>query len=392
MKKIIIVWVVTALMSVSPLFADEVSAMWSRLYSRARGYEDKIMIMQGLVEIEEESIVPFLGSSLQELNEVRANDMSVTETMQHIELTKMIVRRLGELKTVEYSDLMFDVFKNTDDVYLRAETVLALGRTVDPNYSDDIAIFLRNLNLNIGAEAADKDSEVLALAAVLALERFRQPVGFNPLFFASIGWYSKVSSVREQAARALDTLVEDPTPILLDLVRLETDFAVKLEALEAEGRSKAPDSGKAAVAAEAIRQGLINEPASQSAKSTLARLRYRGLELLIEHGPAETGVEEYLEEIIFSQFDINEQLTAVLALETDGRAGAVNSLVRFLAAQNNRQISGLTPADYRVIKSVIKTLGNIGNQAAFEELTAVKISNWPSSVVRDADEAIGKLR
>jgi hypothetical protein len=392
MKKILIAFVLVAVFSVSALFSDEVSAIWSRLYSRARGYEDRIMIMKGLVEIDEESIIPFLGSALQELNEARANEMSVTQNMQHIELTKLIVRRLGEFKSADFSDLMFDVYKNTADVYLRAETVLALGRTVDPSYSDDIAIFLRNLNLNIGAESTDKDSEVLALAAVLAIERFRQPVGFNSLFFASIGWYSKLSTVREQAARALDTLVEDPTPILNDLVRLETDHAVKLEALEAEGRSKAPAEGKAAVAAEAIRQGLVNEPANQAAKSILARLRQRGLELLITHGPAETGVEKYLEEIIYRQFDINEQLTAVLALETDGRTEAVAVLVRFLMIQNNRQISGLTPADYRVIRSVIKTLGNIGDQTAFEELTAVKISNWPSSVVRDANEAIGKLK
>ena len=392
MKKALIALVLAALLSVSGLFSDEVSAIWSRLYGRANSYEDKIMIMKGLVEIDEESIIPFLGSALQDLNEARANEMSHTESVQHTELTKLIVRRLGEFKSADFSNLMFDVYKNAADVYLRAETVLALGRTVDPEYSDDIAISLRNLNLNIGAETEDKDAEVLALAAVLAIERFRQPVGFNPLFFASIGWYSKLSTVREQAARVLDTLVEDPTPILKDLVRLETDYAVKLEALEAEGRSKAPAEGKAAVAAEAIRQGLVNEPVNQAARSVLGRLRQRGLELLIVNGPAEVGVVKYLEEIIFRQFDINEQLTAVLALEFDGRSEAVAALVKFLKTQNERQQSGLTPADYRVIKSVIITLGNIGNQAAFEELTAVKISNWPSSVVHDAEEAIGKLK
>ncbi|MBN1686587.1 MAG: HEAT repeat domain-containing protein, partial [Spirochaetales bacterium] len=249
-----------------------------------------------------------------------------------------------------------------------------------------------NLNLNIDLESEDKDAEVLALAAVLALERFRQPVGYTPLFFASIGWYSRVSSVREQAARVLDKLVDDPTGILHGLVRLETDYTVKFEALEAAGRSGAPAAAKAAVAAEAVRQGLVNVAASAVETSTLGRLRQRGLELLIEYGPADVGVTEYLEEIISGRLDINEQLTAVAALEADGRSEAVAVLVRFLKKQNERQLSGLSPADYRVVKSVIITLGEIGDPAAFEELTMVKISNWPAALVRDAQEALDKLK
>ena len=373
------------------VLADEVSAVWARLYSRASGYEDRIMIMKRLVEIDDTSIVPFLGSSLQALNEARENDMSITEQMQHIELTKMIVRRLGELKAAEYADTIYDVFKTSEDTYLRAESAVALGRTVNPDYSDDMAVFLRNLNLNIGLEGQDKDSEVLALAAVLALERFRQPVGFTPLFFASIGWYSKLSSVRVQATRVLDSLVDDPTEILRDLLTLEGVLQVKLEALEAEARSNAPASGKASIAAEAIRQGLINEPTVATDRSTLSLMRQRGMAVLIEYGPAEPWVIEYLEEILDRNFDINEQLTAVEALKSDGGDEAVLALVRFLKKQNDRQLAGLSPADYRIVRSTIQTLGDIGNSMAFEELATVKISNWPGSIVRDADAALKKL-
>ena len=178
--------VLAAVLCTPAVLADEVSTIWSRLYIRAQGYEDRIMIMKGLVGIDDPSIVPFLGIALQELNEARENDLSVTDEMQHVTLTKMIVRRLGEFKAAEYADLIHDVFKTSNDTYLRAESAIALGRTVNPDYSDDMAVFLRNINLNIGIEADDTDSEILALAAVLALERFRQPVGFTPLFFASI--------------------------------------------------------------------------------------------------------------------------------------------------------------------------------------------------------------
>lgn len=392
MKKALIWLLLIAVLAAPGVFCDEISVMWSRMYVRAVTYEDKITLMRGLVQIDEPAVVPLFGTALQELIETRENIATVTERMQYTELAKLIARRLGELKAAEYSGLLFDVYKNSEDVYLRAEAILALGRTIDADYSDDVAILLRNLNLNIDLESEDKDAEVLALAAVLALERFRQPVGYTPLFFASIGWYSRVSSVREQAARVLDKLVDDPTGILHGLVRLETDYTVKFEALEAAGRSGAPAAAKAAVAAEAVRQGLVNVAASAVETSTLGRLRQRGLELLIEYGPADVGVTEYLEEIISGRLDINEQLTAVAALEADGRSEAVAVLVRFLKKQNERQLSGLSPADYRVVKSVIITLGEIGDPAAFEELTMVKISNWPAALVRDAQEALHKLK
>ncbi len=383
--------VLAAVLCTPAVLADEVSAIWSRLYIRAQGYEDRIMIMKGLVGIDDPSIVPFLGIALQELNEASENDRSVTDGMQQVTLTKMIVRRLGEFKAAEYADLIHDVFKTSNDTYLRAESAIALGRTVNPDYSDDMAVFLRNINLNIGIEADDTDSEILALAAVLALERFRQPVGFTPLFFASIGWYSKLSTVKAQATRVLDTLVDDPTDILTDLLRIEGVLSVKLEALEAEARSKAPSAGKASIAAEAIRQGLVNSPSVATDRSTLGMLRQRGMEILIEHGPADPWVIEYLEEIINGNFDVNEQLTAVEALKSDGGDNAVVSLVGFLKKQNDRQLAGLTPADYRIIRSTIQTLGEIGNELAFEELAAVKISNWPGAIVREADAALKNL-
>ncbi|MBT3275138.1 MAG: hypothetical protein HN368_18430, partial [Spirochaetales bacterium] len=159
-----------------------------------------------------------------------------------------------------------------------------------------------------------------------------------------------------------------------------------------EARSRAPETRKADVAAEALRQGLINESFSASDRSVLGRLRQRSMEMIIEYGPAETESVEYLEEIMYRNFDINEQLTAIAVLESDGGAEAVQTLIRFLKVQNERQLSGLTPADHRLIRSTIQSLGAIGDSAGFEELTAVRISNWPSAIVREASDALEKLK
>lgn len=374
------------------VLGDEVSSMWSRIYSRARGYEDKIMIMTGIIEVDNPSIVYFLGTALADLNEQQNNISSTTELLQHQELTKMVVRKLGELKAGEFSDLLYDVIKTTNDPYLKGEAIIALGRTANPEYSDDIAIFLRNLNLNIETGREDKEAEVLALAAVLALERFSQPVGYTPLFFASIGWYSKLSSVREQASRVLDTLVADPTETLKDLVRLETQFDIKIEALMAEYRSNAPPEGKTAVAVEALQQGLVNQAGNATERSLLSRMRQNAMGIIREHGPGDDDSLDILEKLLYGRFDVTEKLTALETIGTYTGDNAALVLVKYLKLQNDRQMSGLAPEDYRVIKTTIRTLGILANPIAFEELSVVKISNWPPAVVRDADEAIKRIQ
>ena len=363
------------LLSVGIAVADETSSVWARLYNRARGYENKIMVMNAIMEVDDPTIVHFLGLALADLGEQRSNLATLTERLQHRALTTMIVKKLGELHAAEYADRIFDVLKQADDPYLKGEAMLALGRTTHQDYADDIALMLNNLNLNAGAEAQDKDSEVLALAAILALERFHHPVGYNPLFFASIGWYSKLSTVREQAARVLDALVEDPTDILLELVRLESQFGVKIEALIAEYRSGAEPGRKVQVAVEALNQGLVGQPKNATETSILSRLRLTAMAIIKEHGPADDGSIKHLEKLLYGRYEITEQLTALEVLGFYTSDAAVRTVIAFLKRQNDRQMSGISPEDYRIIRATIRTLGSIGNAGAFEELSAVKISN-----------------
>ena len=376
---------------VSQLGANETASLWSRVYGRAQNLDDKVMLMQSIVEIDDQDIEPFIAGVLIELNLMREELNSTTERFLHTELSKLVVNKLGLLRSSDSSEAIYDVLKTSNDTYLKAEAILALGRISDPDFADDIAIQLRNLNLNYDTPRQDKDSEVLAYAAVLALERFKQPVGYNPLFFASIGWYGDVSDVKQQAARSMQLILEDPTDVLKDLIRLETEVAVKLAALRAEDVSQASPQRKSEAAAEGLRQGVITEPKNIRDSSTLAVIRVLSMDMLIRNGATASEPIPFLEELLYKQYDINEKLTALSVIETNRTDEAIAALIRFLKVQNERQSSGLVSDDFRVIKSTIKTLGEIGSQLAFEELTMVKVSNWTPAIVREAETALEKI-
>ncbi len=380
-----------AFVALPPVWANERSLVWSRLYRRAESLSDRLALMKNAAQNPTTDLIPMLLAALDELNATREELDSTTERYLHTELSKIVIRTLGELGTAEAADAIFDVARNGTDPYLRGEAILALGRVGATRYADDVAIMLRNLNLNLDSGVRGTRAEVLAWSCVLALERLRQPVGFTPLFFASIGWYSPASGVRPKATEVMQDLMPDPTSVLEDIVRIESEPSIKLEALLAEDRSDASPEGKASVAAEALRQSLIHEPSTVVETTTYGRLRLKAMEMLIEHAIPSEQTVDYLGEVLSSGFDVNERITAILAIGSQRTEYATATLVRFLRRQNERQLAGITPADYRIIRSTIQVLGRIGDEAAVEELLAVGISNWPNSIVREAQEALDRI-
>ena len=99
-----------------------------------------------------------------------------------------------------------------------------------------------------------------------------------------------------------------------------------------------------------------------------------------------------LEQMLYIDYDVNEKITALEALATSELEDPVLALVKFLRYQNERQASGLTTQDNRVIISTLRAIGSLGNKAATEELIMVRHSNWSGTVVREAAAALEKLQ
>ena len=146
-----------------------------------------------------------------------------------------------------------------------------------------------------------------------------------------------------------------------------------------------------AAAAAALEQGLIHEPSNRTEEVTLSRLRNRAAEMIIRYEVADESAIPHLERAIYIDYDINERLAEITALRVIGTDAAIAVLTEYLRHQNQRQLEGLGPRDYRTIHATLRALGESGSAVGREDITMVGFSGWTPAVEKAAAEALEML-
>ena len=260
------------------LFGDEVTELWTRLYNKAQSYQQKYDIMLNMVEIQSRDIIPTLVKALDELNQVVGVNKKDMEVVRKLKI--LIIKKLGELKAREAEDLIYDIVRNTKDPFVKSEALISLGKIGTKKYAQHIAMILKNLTMYRGTQNMQGENSI-AYGCIYALERFKDPVGYLPVFLAANGGYSR--EVRDAARKALVNMVEDPSFILEGIIKNESSFKLKLAALESEDISKATPEKKVELAAVALDVGLSIEPANITEATQLRDLRINALKMFCEH-------------------------------------------------------------------------------------------------------------
>ena len=139
---------VLALVLFSPiLFANEVTAVWTRLYGTAATTEQKLAIMTNIVEQHSREMIPVLQDALeQEVNNLE-NISGSTQRDRVYSLMRMIVDELGDLKATASADVLSAVSEEVSDPFLQAAAIRALGKIGAAGNAQEIAFRLRNINL-----------------------------------------------------------------------------------------------------------------------------------------------------------------------------------------------------------------------------------------------------
>lgn len=391
MKKQIII--VLFLASAAFLSGSETAAMWSRLYNRVDTLEYRLAIMENMAEEESRELAGVIATALSETNSARSAITDHNEKRIFDRLQRLSIRKLGDLKAIEAETEIYEALRNSDNLTVKTEAIAALGRLGSQKYIRELSLMLRNLNMRLSGNANMRENEALAYSLVSAFENMGAPETYEPVFYASAGWYSPRSGVRERAKNALRLIMDDPTDILLVIIRKETDFSGKYLALEAQNGSLASDENKAKVAVAGLNEGTRNKTNSISENAELSKIRLLSCRIISNSAYKPGEAVPFLEEMIFTNYDINERLTAIETLGTYTTDDAVSALNRFLRQQNDRQAAGMTQhIDRRAVMATINALGNTGNPLALEELTVVSTIDWPSAVVRAAQAAAEKLK
>ena len=134
---------------------------------------------------------------------------------------RILAQALGDYKYADAAPVLWDAAQQVPDALARAEAIMALGKMRALDYVERIALKLRDLNLQ---PTQDRDAgEKLAYGCIVALDKFKDARGFSPVFFATDAWYSL--RVRQEAAKALPGIADDPTDPIKDIIGAETPTA-----------------------------------------------------------------------------------------------------------------------------------------------------------------------
>lgn len=373
-------------------FASESSAMWIRLYNRFDTLDYKLSIMKNIVEEDSRDIIPLMNESLIETNLIRKNIKRENEKKVYNELQLLAVKKLGELKAVESADNIFRIVNETDNIILKGESIIALGRMGSEKYSKQFNLMLRNLNMQLTGSLSKRDDEITAYALVLMFEDLKLEETYESVFHASTGWYSSRSKVKQRAKAALKKIVDDPSVILTEIMKRDTNFINKYAALAAEYESGASDDNKSKFAVAALAEGITHVSNDLTEQTRLSRIRTLACEMITASSSKPAEAIPYLENILFSRFDINEKLTSIETLGSYTTTDAAQTLSKFLKQQNEWKSEGMTRLiDRRSVLAVINAMGNTGNKAALEELMILGTVEWTGTVKREAKAAIDKI-
>jgi hypothetical protein len=368
------------------LRANEVSEMWSRLYARAGSLEQKYAVMQHLIEQDDANLAPTLQTALEELISISAALKSAGEKETWTQLARFIVGGLGKLKAGESAQVLFACYQTAASPLLKSEALTAIGKVRGIAYTEQIALILKDLNLNPGKDA--QFAEIVAFGCINALEKLKSPLGYKQVFYASNGWYSK--RIKDRALGALPNMTDDPTDILLEIMR-ESIPDIKLTALQAADSSRAAEDNKISVAVLALETGLYEQPTDARQQVKFGELRKLAISMFIKYRTKNDAILEPLKLTIERNFDPNERLSAVTALGINGSDGAAKMLAGFLDNQNRRQASGLPDPDNRYTTALMRSLGITKNPIGRPALLAVEFSNYTPAMVKISKEALQEI-
>lgn len=385
MKKAIILIGIFIILSLS-LTAGDSAEVWSRLYDRVTTLDQKYTIMQKVVLLDDPSLELMLTRALEDLVDGEFYQYSEGNTQElWTDLTLMIIRELGSMKAQDSAYLVNEVMRENDGI-LKAESMTALGSMRALEYTNEIATVLRNLNFNT---RSDRDiAEIEAFGAIEGLNRMSELEGYEPVFYAYQGWYSR--RVKDLAESTLANMVPDPTDEIIKIME-SADIDSRNVALQVEMSSQASPEQKSRVAGYAVELGVTSFGNNPAETNGLRTLRLEGMKKLVEFEASLPETIPYLIRSYNEAGDVEEKITAILTLAVNGSDEAVGFLVEAMDFFNERKLGGVNPsnAEEQVIRQILYGLGISGNgDLAMPMLSSIEVYDYSNSINRTARAAM----
>jgi HEAT repeat protein len=395
MKKKLAFLILLVLGAGTVLHADEKSAVWERIYNYSVNDEMRYAVLLNIRELHDAQFGNLLIQALTDLVSRRIELGNNNEVEIKVRLATAIIEELASFKEVAAADQIFQVYKEIQNFpFLKAEAAMALGQIRATEYVPDLVRSLSDLNLTPIRDKA-VEQEILAFGLVQALASMKAPEGYEPVFFASIGWYGPQRKVKETSRAMLKTMVDDPTPSLLKILQGQPTPVNKLYALQAEDESKAPAAGKSQVALAALEDGVRVIPQNIVEATQWGDLRKKALAMLIgskDKSPAAAPLLRQQYKTAGLARDTSEILTVLQALGTNGTPDSMAFLIELMTGFNVRANTPglLTDFDIQQVRTILQAFKVAADPAARPVLLEAQYLYTPA-VQRDIKAVLGGL-
>jgi hypothetical protein len=375
--------------------ASEELEMYTYLYNGALTNSEKLSILENVAALNISGAGEFYAEALRQLVTGYRN---ITGTAEKEAADKQAVLLAELLGAEKYTDAAPDLWRTVGlftDPLVKAEALMALGKMRAAEFLPQVVMLLTDLN---NTSTPDRlTGERIAFGAIVALEKYQDPSGYLPVYFASVGWYS--DRIKSQAQKSLTLISEDPTEFMTQIIKSSGyTYDVKETALQNIEGSGVPNSSKAGVAVAALSEGWRSSTADVRQRAVLNRIRKQAIDMISRYGTEDEAVYPLLERS-YRQFaerndgDRDEALDAIVTLAALKSDESARRLSSFLMTINQKLQSGtLTRKDEDLVREIIPALGRTGRPIARPALNSVTALNWTEAVKTLAREALQTIR
>jgi len=294
---------------------------------------------------------------------------------------------------------LFDVFGgNVTDGSAQQAALIALGQIGNKVVLSNLVQRLDEFNSQV-VRNPDQRRRVntAVIGFVSAFEAFGEAAGYRPVFFASVGPYDP--PIREIAANALPNIVDDPSDVLVAMIRdPRSDPPTKLLIWREMGRTNMPNASKAKVAAAALDIGWLFQTTNRTFQTSLRELRKAAIDVIRQFGATDDSVyanldRSYRNNFIANTPDYDEIRMAIGALTAINNDQSVGILYRFLNEINTRRRVGPWGNKERLsYEWIVSGLGATRSQLGEVRLLLTTISRNSIYTAQEREMAANALR
>lgn len=371
-------------------FASEAMDVYTFLYQQATSPQERLAVLKSLSDQNIDGAGQLYAQALSQLLQEFPTLKSTAERDAADQSARLLAQLLGNSKYTAAAGDLWRVVENFSNPLVKADALIAMGKLRNPDYAELIEKLLYSLNLK---PATDPEAgEKIAYGAILALEKYQQPTGYLPVFFAATGWYNK--RVREQAERSLPYILDNPEAPLSGLIKSSAyGYDIKYLALQRMEASKAESDAKARVAVIALSEGWRAATMDVKQRVQLGNSRKLAIDMIRRYKTTDTAVLPLLERSYKEGIDTEEKLTTIAALSAIGTDDAARILSNFLLALNaKRKANNITQEDEQLVRAVIPALGATGKSVARPALQSVEYQDWANYVKVLAQDALKQIK